>query len=223
MAYLRGEKEFFGRPFEVDSRVLVPRPETEHLVEAVLDLRPGGLPRILDLGTGSGCLAVTLALEIPEARVVGIDRSPGALAVARRNVRRHGVERRVGLALSHWTEALDLQTWSVVVTNPPYIDPGDRSAYAPEVARHEPAGALFAGRTGLEAYRELFDRLRRLPPGVEMIGEIGRGQLPALREVALPCGWHAAEIREDLAGIPRVVRWRRDEANPDPTRRVLDG
>ena len=120
-AYLFGEREFFGRPFAVDSRVLIPRPETEHLVEAVLALDLPDQPRLLDIGTGSGCIAVTLALELPRARVVATDLSLGALSVAAQNVRRHGVEDRVSLLRCDLCSALEISTFDAVASNPPYF------------------------------------------------------------------------------------------------------
>jgi release factor glutamine methyltransferase len=209
VAYLRGEKEFWGRSFHVDPRVLVPRPETEHLVESTLSLHLSPDPLVLDLGTGSGCLAVTLALELPGARVVAVDRDLAALTVARGNVERHRVADRVHLVAGEWAAALDLRSCDLVVTNPPYVDPADAASYEADVARHEPAAALFAGAGGLDAYRRLFRDLRGLGLGVPFLTEIGRRQLAPLEDLATASGWRLVDHRADLAGIPRVAVWRR--------------
>ncbi|HJX29902.1 MAG TPA: peptide chain release factor N(5)-glutamine methyltransferase, partial [Thermoanaerobaculia bacterium] len=131
VAYLFGEREFYGRPFQVDNRVLIPRPETEHLIEEALaeTLPPG--PLILDIGTGTGILAVTLALEIPGARVVATDLSAGALAVAAHNARRLGAADRVFLVRTDLAAGLDLSRFDLVVSNPPYIDPADARLPSP--------------------------------------------------------------------------------------------
>src|SRR3954471_4523721 len=131
VAYLIGEREFWGRPFAVDSRVLIPRPETEHVVEVALQERLPERPWVLDVGTGSGILAVTLALEIPGARTVATDLSPGALAVAAQNARRLGAT--VRLVRTDLTAGLDLARFDLVVSNPPYIDPEDAPSLSPEV------------------------------------------------------------------------------------------
>jgi release factor glutamine methyltransferase len=180
VAYLLGEREFYGRSFAVDRRVLVPRPETEHLVEAALAARLPAAPRILDLGTGSGCLAVTLALELPAARVVATDLSPGALAVAAANVRRWQVEERVALAAADLFAGLDLAAFDLVVSNPPYVDRRDASSLSPEVVDFEPPLALFAGERGEAVLAEIFAGAAALCPGALVLVEIGHGQLPAL-------------------------------------------
>ncbi|HVR07812.1 MAG TPA: peptide chain release factor N(5)-glutamine methyltransferase, partial [Thermoanaerobaculia bacterium] len=138
VAYLLGGREFYGRRFAVDQRVLIPRPETEHVVEAALALALPAAPRILDVGTGSGCLAVTLALELRGATVTAADLSPGALAVAAGNARRHGVAGRVAAVASDLTVAFDLGGFDLVVSNPPYVDPADAPGLSPEVCKFEP-------------------------------------------------------------------------------------
>jgi release factor glutamine methyltransferase len=205
VAYLLGRREFWGRTFAVDDRVLVPRPETEHLVEAALALALPPRPRVLDLGTGSGCLAVTLALELPESRVVAADRSPAALAVARRNAATLGA--RVTLLGSDWALALAAQRFDLVVSNPPYLDPAE--PVAPEVAAWEPPGALWGGDRGLAAIAALLGSLGDLPPDVPVLLEIGAGQLATLGELAGALGWRLAGSQKDLAGIPRVAELRR--------------
>jgi release factor glutamine methyltransferase len=207
VAYLLGNKEFWGRPFAVDARVLVPRPETEHLVEAALALA-GELParpRILDLGTGSGCLATTLALELPRSRIVATDRSRAALALARRNARALGA--RVALLAADWSAPLLVTAFDLVVSNPPYLDPA--GPVEPAVARWEPAAALWAGPGGLDAYRALLSGLAGARPGTPLLLEIGLGQARSLADAAAEHGWRLAAVRPDLAGIERVAELRR--------------
>jgi release factor glutamine methyltransferase len=225
VAYLLGEREFYGRSFAVDRRVLVPRPETEHLVEAALAARLPPAPRILDLGTGSGCLAVTLALELPAARVVATDLSPGALAVAAANVRRWQVKGRVALAAADVFAGLDLAAFDLVVSNPPYVDRRDASSLSPEVVDFEPPLALFAGERGEAVLAEIFAGAAALSPGALVLVEIGHGQLPALerRLRAAPAGAPPSPLRapplplrapplqlldvwNDYSQIPRVLK-----------------
>lgn len=207
MAYLLGRREFYGRSFAVDPRVLVPRPETEHLVEAALECTGAGT-RVLDLGTGSGCIAITVALERPEASVVATDLSLGALAVAAANCRRHGVDGRVRLVSVDLLSALRLQAFDVVVSNPPYIDTGEWDSLMPEVRDHEPPEALFAG-DGLDFYRRLLAAGDRFAAGQQLLVEIGKGQLDGVVELAESGGFAVEAVVADLAGIPRVVRLRR--------------
>lgn len=204
MAYLFGEREFYGRAFRVDGRVLIPRPETEHVVEEALALTLPPEPWILDVGSGSGCLAVTLALEIPGARVVAADLSPGALAVTAGNARRLGAPRvrPVGLDL---TRGLDLSRFDLVVSNPPYIDPADAAGLSPEVRDFEPHLALFAPGSGDSVLARLFSACRELRSGVRLIVEIGYGQLDAARRHAEASGLLFTGARQDYSGIPRVV------------------
>ncbi len=208
MAYLVGRREFYGRSFEVDSRVLIPRPETEHLVEAVLECTGAGT-RVLDLGTGSGCIAITVALERPGARVVGTDLSLGALTVAASNCRRHEVDGRVLLVRADLLSALRLQAFDVVLSNPPYIDVGEWPSLMPEVRDHEPPEALFAG-DGLDFYRRLLSAGEWFAAGQRLLVEIGKGQFDGVRELAEGGGFTVEAMVADLAGIPRVVHLRRE-------------
>lgn len=213
VAYLKGEREFWGRPFQVDPRVLIPRPETEHLIEVALEAALAGplppAPWILDVGTGSGILAVTLALEIPGARLVATDLSPGALAVASGNARRHGVRNRVHLAGLDLTAGLDLCRFDLVVSNPPYVDRSEAAEMSPEVCDYEPHLALFPPGAGDSILARLFAQCSGLRPGVSLAVEIGRGQLDAVRRHAAAAGLEVAGVREDYAGIPRTVLLRR--------------
>lgn len=206
VAYLFAEREFYGRPFHVDPRVLIPRPETEHLVETALAVPLPERPWILDVGTGSGILPVTLALEIPGARVVGTDVSPGALAVAAGNARRHGVRNRVFPVGADLALGLDLARFDLVVSNPPYIDPAEAPELSPEVCNFEPPVALFAPGRGDSVYERLFALAGTgLRPGVRLVVEIGFGQLAAIRSHAGASGLHIVRTRQDYAGIDRVV------------------
>lgn len=205
--HLVGEWDFFGRPFTVDSRALVPRPETELLVETALAEAPDAA-RLADLGTGSGILAVTWLLERPAARAVAVDASTEALALARANARRHGVLDRLALVASDWTSALsEGEPFDLAVSNPPYLALGDAATLSATVRDHDPEAALFSGADGLDAVRRLLDAL---PPllraGAAFVFEIGAGQSAAVEsEVARRAAWRFSRIAPDLAGIPRAV------------------
>ena len=206
VAYILGEREFWGRPFEVTRDVLIPRPETELIVEEALELFPAGrTPRIIvDVGTGSGCLAVALALEFPEARVIATDISAAALDVARRNADSNGVAGRIdfrqGDLLEPVTEDADL-----IVSNPPYVASGDAQGLVPEVREHEPHVALFAGTDGLSLYAKLFpSAAKRLSPGGRLIVEVGYDQDARVAQIASRDGWTLSHVRQDLQSITRT-------------------
>ncbi|MEM6456127.1 MAG: peptide chain release factor N(5)-glutamine methyltransferase, partial [Acidobacteriota bacterium] len=179
-AYLTGTRAFYGRDFAVDARVLIPRPETEHLIEASLAaLAARRAPRILDVGTGSGCIAVTLAAERSDARVVASDRWPGPLRVARANALRHGVAGRVALVRGDLTRGLRLDAFDLVASNPPYVAPSARPTLSPEVVDHEPSAALFGDDDGRGPLRRLLDAAaspRGLRPDAHLIVELGHDQ-----------------------------------------------
>ena len=205
--HLVGEWDFFGRPFFVDSRALVPRPETELLIETALAEAPGEV-RLLDLGTGSGILAVTWVLERPASRALAVDTSIEALALARENALRHGVSGRLDVVGSDWTSALsDAASFDLAISNPPYLALGEAAELSPTVRDHDPEAALFAGEDGLDAIRRLLEGLPPLLlPGAPFVFEIGAGQAPAIeREVAHRREWRLDRIVPDLAGIPRAV------------------
>lgn len=208
VSYLFGEREFYGRTFRVDRRVLIPRPETEHVVEEALKTPLPPEPWILDIGAGSGILAITLALEIPGARAVTTDLSPGALAVAAGNARRLGAGGRVLPVGCDLAGGLDLGRFDLVVSNPPYIDPAEAVTLSPEVCNFEPHLALFApGSVGMgdSILARLFAEMRALRSGVRLILEIGFGQLDVARRHAESSGWIVLGVRADYAGIPRVM------------------
>jgi release factor glutamine methyltransferase len=204
-AYLTGEREFYGRSFRVDSRVLIPRPETEHLLEAALGLELPAAPRFLDLGTGSGCLAITLVLERAGASAVATDVSLGALAVASSNAARFGTSLPVQFVACDLGTALDLGAFDCVVCNPPYVATLDAPALPIEVRDHEPAAALFAGLDGLEAIRGLVPGLAGLRPGTTLLLEVGAGQAAAVEALLARHGFAHRETLPDAAGIARVV------------------
>jgi|CXWL01.1.fsa_nt_gi release factor glutamine methyltransferase len=210
-AYLAGAREFFGRPFRVDPRVLIPRPETELLVAAVLELPLPPAPRILDVGTGSGAIAVTLARELPAASVVASDISPAALAVARRNAQ--ALDARIHFVATDLALALRLGSFDVVVSNPPYIAVEDSATLPATVRDFEPALALFAGDRGLAVVDRLLAAGEDLPLGAFLLFEIGAGQSASLRErVAARARFELLAIAPDHAGIPRVVVLKRRPA-----------
>ncbi len=212
LAYLLGEREFYGRPFTVNPDVLIPRPETELLVEVAIDLlarrepaaRP---PRVIDVGTGSGCVAATLALERPEAHVMATDVSPAALEVARANAVRHGVADRLTLVHAALTGEGVLDTpVDLVVSNPPYVAERDRDGLPTGVRDFEPAVALFGGPDGLAVIRALLPAAARaLGPGGRVAIEVGAGQACTVEALLPAAGLAWVETRPDLAGIARVL------------------
>jgi release factor glutamine methyltransferase len=208
VAQILGRKEFFSRELEVTGDVMAPRPETEHLVDAVLDWvreRELAEPRILDLGTGSGAIAVTLAAELAGTRVVATDLSAAALAVAARNVERYRLSGRVELAEGDLFAPV-CQPFDVIVCNPPYIDPDTRAQLAPEVRDWEPALALFADEHGLAVIRRLCQEAPEwlARPGL-LAFEIGFDQGMAVRELLETSPWTAVEVHRDLQGHDRIV------------------
>ncbi|MHB1046259.1 MAG: peptide chain release factor N(5)-glutamine methyltransferase [Thermoanaerobaculia bacterium] len=211
LQYLLGEWEFLGRTFRVDPRALIPRGETEAIVELARSAAPSART-ILDGGTGSGILAVSLALERPEARVVAVDRSEAALALARANAALHGVSARVSFVASDWLSALARRPlFDLAVANPPYVPRVDAPHVEKTVSDHEPHLALFGGDDGLDAVRVLLAELPpRLLPGAPFLFEIGYGQAREVSGLVEASPAFALEdVRLDAAGIPRTVVARR--------------
>jgi release factor glutamine methyltransferase len=207
LQYLLGEWEFLGRTFHVDPRALIPRGETELIVEAARAAAPSAR-RILDAGTGSGILAVTLALERPSARVFALDASVAALALTRRNLLLHGVEGRVLPFASDWLSSLrGFPLFDLAVSNPPYVPLADAPHLDKTVSDHEPPLALFGGPDGLEPLRALLAALpARLVPGAPFVFEIGYGQAKDVSDLVERSGRFRLEgILLDSAGIPRTV------------------
>lgn len=209
--HLLGEWDFYGRPFTVDRRALVPRPETEVLLEAALRDAPEAR-RVLDLGTGSGILAITYLAERPASRALALDVSLEALALARANAGRHGVLSRLGLAASDWLSAFGTPRFDLALTNPPYLAFSERTTLPRTVREHDPPRALFAGEDALTAIRLLLNELPRLlEPGALFFFEIGYGQSEEVeREVRGRYRWRFVRIDPDLNGIPRVAVARRN-------------
>lgn len=198
LQYIRGRTEFFSREFFVDSRVLIPRPETEILVEAAIERIPRGA-RVVDIGAGSGCISVTLALERPDLQVIAVDRSIDALAVAQRN--RDALGARVSLYASDVLSSLRGSV-DAIVSNPPYIPAADVEELAIEVRGHEPRIALTPGAEGTEVIDRIFDE----PHGASLVlMEIGYGQDARIRALAASKQWRVDVVLNDLAAIPRVV------------------
>lgn len=209
--YITGETEFYGLPFRVTRDVLVPRPETEHSVEKVLEFaRQYRVPRIADVGTGSGAIAVVVARLLPDAQVTAIDVSPRALAIAKMNAARNGVGERICYLEGDLLAPIAEERFDIVVSNPPYVAESDRDTLAVEVREYEPAIALFAGNDGLDVYRRLIPAARDvLVPGGHIALEIGYGQANRVEALLAAAGFDPIEFTPDMQGIARVASARR--------------
>jgi release factor glutamine methyltransferase len=217
--HLTGKQEFWGLEFEVTPDVLIPRPETEHLIEVALDrlaareMRAGrkttlageGLS-IVDVGTGTGCIAMALAKELPASRICATDVSKAALDVARRNATRLGFLNRIQFLASELLSAFSPDAFDLIISNPPYVGRREAAALAPEVREHEPAAALYGGEEGYELYAKLAgEALSRLKPGGLVVLELGYNSLPAVQPLLEASPWTKILVTNDLAGIPRVL------------------
>jgi release factor glutamine methyltransferase len=221
-AYAAGRANFRGHWLSVDRRVLIPRPETEGLVDVVLawmregGAERGGRPTVADVGTGSGAIAVALALESPAGRIVATDRSPGALEVAGANVAEHGVASRVSLVRGDLLGPLGSGWCDVVVSNPPYVTTGDWERLQPGVRDHEPREALDGGPDGLEAIRELVLSARAaLGAGGLLALEVDAPRAERVAELVVAAGFVSHTVLDDLFGRPRYVRARRPADGSD--------
>jgi len=208
-AYLTGHKEFFSLDFQVTPHVLIPRPETEEMVQAALDRIPdsGDGMRMADVGTGSGCIPVTLLKQRPGLSAVALDLMPEALEVASRNAELHGVTNRVRFLEGHLLEPLGSDRMDLITCNPPYVDPRGEQPVDPDVKAFEPGRALFTppGDPGFY-YRELLDQAAPcLKPEGFLLLELGAGLRQEVESLALERGFSAKEVRSDLAGIERVM------------------
>jgi release factor glutamine methyltransferase len=239
--HLTGKQEFWGLSFEVTPDVLIPRPETEHLIEVALDRRAlrelhAGRPNkndgaglvIADIGTGSGCIAIALAKEFPQAQVFGGDISPGALSVAQRNAEKHAVTNRVRFVESdlldrlsnlgvHWValpeagmkkyrDPQEPTLFDLIISNPPYIGRREAASLPVEVRDHEPEVALYGGEEGYEFYADLIGQsAEHLKHGGLLVLELGHDSLPAVQPLLDSPLWKNVSITNDLAGIPRVI------------------
>lgn len=210
--YITGQQEFFGLPFRVTPDVLIPRPETEHLVEAAIArLHTYAAPRIVDVGTGSGAIAIALAHAMPHSHIVALDISPAALAIAEQNAQTNGIAKRIRFIESDLLAAVAGERFDAVISNPPYVALSERATLAKEVREYEPALALFAGATGFEIYERLIaEASAALDSNGWLLMEIGHGQKNSIANLLQ--NWNAVEFIPDLQGIPRVVLGRKSKA-----------
>jgi release factor glutamine methyltransferase len=207
LAYVVGEREFYGRAFSVGPGVLIPRPETELIVDVVLELARGRVaPRVLDVGTGTGCLAVTIALELPHAALTATDSSATALDIARANATTYGVESRVDWRAGDLL-AGSLGPFDIIISNPPYVPDRDRSSLEPEVVQYEPSSALFGGDDGLDVIRRLVPAAAKtLSPDGWLVFEIGSGQAHTVEQIVNQTpGLCFVRFVSDLQSVPRVA------------------
>jgi release factor glutamine methyltransferase len=213
--YLTGRQEFWGLEFQVGPGVLIPRPETEHVIEVAVErlgARRTEPLRIADVGTGSGCIAVALAHELPRAEIVATDISSTALDYAQRNAARHGASKRIQFVRAHLLEAA-METperaergFDLIVSNPPYVGRKDAGSLAREVREHEPAEALFAGDDGLEIYPALIaEAARKLAPNGILVLELGYNGAQCVGSLLSASQWIDLRVTRDLAGIERVI------------------
>jgi release factor glutamine methyltransferase len=207
LAQIIGVKGFWRDDFIVTRDVLTPRPDSETLIEALLQQRPDRLQpyEILDFGAGSGCLLLSLLREYPNAKGTGIDQSEAALDIARQNAKRLGLQERTDFRRGNWGETLQTR-YDMIISNPPYIAELDFSALAPEVREYEPKTALTGGTDGLAAYRDLLPHLARClkPSGISAV-ELGAGQACAVSEIAAETGLTVVATIPDLGGIDRAL------------------
>jgi release factor glutamine methyltransferase len=210
VAYILGERDFYGRTFTVDRRVLIPRPETEDAVAAVLERLPpraeGVAPRVLDLGTGSGCIAITVALERDDVTVDAVELSPAAEEVARANLDRHGVSARVTIHPGSLYKPVGDRRYHAIVSNPPYIPTDEVETLMPDVSEYEPRLALDGGPAGDTVLAPLVMGARaHLEPGGSLVVELGHDQSSRARDLAQAAGFEDVTVRRDLARIERVL------------------
>jgi len=208
LQYITGVQDFYGREFQVTPDVLIPRPETELLIEAALQLVGNTDPFICDVGTGSGCIAVTLLCELTNARAVAIDKSPAALEIAKLNSQNHSVADRTLFVVSDCFNSLDSRDFEfdLIVSNPPYVAEKAFAGLQREVRDHEPLVALSPGGDGLSVIRRLIeDGPAFIKPNGHMLMEIGFDQGEAVESLINGSAWSLREIRPDLQGIPRIV------------------
>lgn len=209
--YITGQQEFYGLPFVVRPGVLIPRPETEHLVEAALTAaKEYRAPRILDIGCGSGIIAVTLAHHVPNAAITATDLSPVALAISMENAEKNNVDDRIRFLRADLMAGLEDEEFDIIVSNPPYVSLADRETLSLEVREYEPEMALFAGTDGLNIYRQLIPTAyQQLAPAGWLLLEIGFGQSEAVRALLEESGFGTVVFHPDLQGIPRVAEARK--------------
>jgi release factor glutamine methyltransferase len=209
IAYILGRRDFWGRSFKVDARVMVPRPETELLVQGALDAAPEDAAiRVLDLCTGSGNVIISILEERPSWTGIGVDISPDALRVAAQNREDAGLEDRLELRAADLLEGVEVDPPVQVITaNPPYVPDGDWAGLAPDVREHEPRGAITAGADGLDVIRRLLPAAAAVlaPGGTLLVEYDGRDQTAALEALAADAGFIDVTVTKDLAGLDRVL------------------
>ncbi len=209
LAYIIGTREFYGRSFDVGHGVLIPRPETETLIDVCLERIPKSEPRhIVEVGFGSGCVSITIARQRPACRVAATDVSDRALEIANRNVQKHEVAGRVTLLTGDVLQPLLASgpQFDGLVSNPPYIRDDERQSLQPEVAQHEPAEALFAGSDGLDIVRRIvIDAPNVLKPGAFIVLEVDPAQCKMVVSLLESAGFHSVNIHRDLSGNDRIV------------------
>jgi release factor glutamine methyltransferase len=208
LQYITGVQDFYGREFRVTPDVLIPRPETELLVEAALQIVGRTAPYICDVGAGSGCIAVTLLCELANARAVAIDKSPAALEIAKLNAQKHSVADRTLFVVSDCFNSFDSRDYEfdLIVSNPPYVAEAALKGLQREVRDHEPLIALSPGGDGLSVIRRLIDEGSAfVKPNGHLLMEIGFDQGEAVESLVKNSAWSLREIRPDLQGIPRIV------------------
>jgi len=215
--YITGHQEFWGLDLIVSPAVLIPRPETEHVIETVLELiaanaggreRPPGTIRIADIGTGSGCIALALAKQLSRAEIDATDISPAALEIARANAARHQLESRLRFHEADLLAGFAPATFDFIVSNPPYVGESERDQVQLEVRKFEPRGAVFAGPKGTEVIERLIAQARAaLRPGGWLVMEISGTIAEAVK--TLLCEWNEVRIRQDLQSVPRVAQARK--------------
>jgi len=210
LQYITGHQEFYGLDFIVTRDVLIPRPETELIVEEVLKRNRVPSPLIIDVGTGSGCIAIALAVNLPQAHLIALDISDAALAVAKVNAKQHGVDERIEFLLSDLLSALEERQPFVqadfIVANPPYVPQPEWKTLQREVREHEPPIALLSGEDATAIYTQLFLQSPRfLKPQGFLICEMGYGQYPAISNAIDKSVWHLVDVVRDLQGIERTL------------------
>ena len=207
--YITGHQEFWGMDFIVTSAVLIPRPETEHLIETVLPLaRALRNPKIVDVGTGSGCIAVVLAKELPRAEIDAVDISAEAIEIARANAARHQLENLVHFDRRDLLSGFPDTIFDLVVSNPPYVGEAEEDQVQVEVRKFEPRNAVFAGRTGVEVIQRLIPQAKAtLRPGGHLVMEISGSTVETAK--SLLAGWGHVQVVPDLQAIPRVISARK--------------
>jgi release factor glutamine methyltransferase len=205
LALITGRQGFWTLDLDVSADTLIPRADSEAVVEAALAARAGQVRRVLDLGTGTGCLLLAVLSECPAAWGIGVDRSPGAVALARRNAAGCGFADRTAFFCGDWAQALDAR-FDLVLSNPPYIEAAAIAGLMPEVARYEPRAALDGGPDGLDAYRSILAALPGLltPDGAAVL-ELGIGQAGPVGQLAVAQGLVRVGLQNDLAAVPRAI------------------